>query len=682
MTKRQYAHFTGVALLILALLLPLGVVSVPQVAEAAFNPFGVADTKVISAKALTDHECDDSEWHFVITQVADEASAPASIEVHWADGSVETLPLDKFTGGTAHYSTTLHLDSQVVSATATIYASWSGQFNLSHGPCPSTPTPTATATKTATNTPTATPTSTATNTPTATPTSTAANTPTATPTSTATNTPTATPTKPIGTDPAPTPTATPTHTATATRTPTATPECPGIVPDPYETDNSGAQAKPIPVDGSPQSHNFHHKHDVDWIRFNATAGNEYVIETFGLFGGVDTMIALYGPDMTLLATNDDADGKASKIVFTAPATGVYFVKIYAKNVHLLQCNNGYRVRVTQFAPQGLCACVDWITFLSNRDGNWELYRMDIAGNNVIRLTNDAGVDMAPARSADGSWIAFQSNRAGAWNIYRIGAFGQDLLQLTANAGNNTDPVWTADCGSSQIAFQSDRDGNWEIYIMDENGNGQTRLTYDPAADEDPFWSPDGFHVIFQSNRNGNWDLYRVDITGTDLVQLTSERSDETDPVYSPDGRYIAFRSNREGQWNVYVMPAEGGAAVKVSGAGNNLNAVWSPDSRYLAYQSDRNGRNDIYVAEIASGTEVRVTDHPAADEAPAWDCNSSRVVFQSKRDENWNLYLVDITGKGTPVQLTSHPRIDAYPMWNPGEEDASRMGLGVLLGNR
>ncbi|MGB9593059.1 MAG: hypothetical protein ACPL7R_02835, partial [Anaerolineae bacterium] len=128
MAKRSYTHIAGIGLLILALLLPLGIANVPQVAEASVIAFGVSDTKVISAKALTDHECDDTEWHFVITQVADEASAPASIEVRWADGSVEIVPLWKFTGGTAHYATTLHLNSQVVSATATIYASWSGQF--------------------------------------------------------------------------------------------------------------------------------------------------------------------------------------------------------------------------------------------------------------------------------------------------------------------------------------------------------------------------------------------------------------------------------------------------------------------------------------------------------------------------------------------------------------------------
>ena len=92
------------------------------------------------AKALTDHECDATEWHFVITQIDSAANAPATITVTWANGASEVVPLYKFTGGVAHYVTTSNLDSTVVSATADIYSGWSGQFNLSHGPCgPTTP---------------------------------------------------------------------------------------------------------------------------------------------------------------------------------------------------------------------------------------------------------------------------------------------------------------------------------------------------------------------------------------------------------------------------------------------------------------------------------------------------------------------------------------------------------------
>jgi hypothetical protein len=94
-----------------------------------------ADTQEISAKALTNHGCNDTEWHFVITEVDSEADAPATIHVTWANGDSADVPLADFTGKVAHYTTMANLDSTVTSATAEIYAGWSGEFNLSHGPC-------------------------------------------------------------------------------------------------------------------------------------------------------------------------------------------------------------------------------------------------------------------------------------------------------------------------------------------------------------------------------------------------------------------------------------------------------------------------------------------------------------------------------------------------------------------
>ena len=106
--------------------------------------------KQISAKALCDHEIDNSEWHFVITQVDAEGNAPASIFVEWSNGNSANVPLDKFTGKVAHYATTANLVANVTSATATIYGGWGGQFNLSHGPACVTPTTTTTSTTTTT----------------------------------------------------------------------------------------------------------------------------------------------------------------------------------------------------------------------------------------------------------------------------------------------------------------------------------------------------------------------------------------------------------------------------------------------------------------------------------------------------------------------------------------------------
>lgn len=118
----------GAAIMSIGIVLAvLGVFS--NTAEATNNK------KDISAKAISDHECDSTEWHFVITQVSDDDLAPSSIHVTWEDDSELDVPLWKYTGTTAHYLTTENLDSLVESASASIYEDWGGQFNLSHGPC-------------------------------------------------------------------------------------------------------------------------------------------------------------------------------------------------------------------------------------------------------------------------------------------------------------------------------------------------------------------------------------------------------------------------------------------------------------------------------------------------------------------------------------------------------------------
>jgi hypothetical protein len=79
-------------------------------------------------------------WHFVITQVQNVASAPASITVKWNGTVTHTVNLGKFTGGVAHYTVTTSdfpdVEGLVVTDAYTdIYSSWDGEFNLSHVDC-------------------------------------------------------------------------------------------------------------------------------------------------------------------------------------------------------------------------------------------------------------------------------------------------------------------------------------------------------------------------------------------------------------------------------------------------------------------------------------------------------------------------------------------------------------------
>ena len=82
-----------------------------------------------------------------------------------------------------------------------------------------------------------------------------------------------------------------------------------------------------------------------------------------------------------------------------------------------------------------------IAFASRRDGNWDLYAMDILGNNVQRLTEHTSMDVEPAWSPDGNRLAFSSNRDGDWDVFVMHLDGSPVVQLTDDAASDTQPDW-------------------------------------------------------------------------------------------------------------------------------------------------------------------------------------------------------------------------------------------------
>ena len=61
----------------------------------------------------------------------------------------------------------------------------------------------------------------------------------------------------------------------------------------------------------------------------------------------------------------------------------------------------------QWSPDGAR-----LAFISDREGDWDLYTMDADGGNVDQLTNDAAYDTFPIWSPDGATILFQSRDDG------------------------------------------------------------------------------------------------------------------------------------------------------------------------------------------------------------------------------------------------------------------------------
>jgi len=83
-----------------------------------------------------------------------------------------------------------------------------------------------------------------------------------------------------------------------------------------------------------------------------------------------------------------------------------------------------------------------IAFMSNRDGNWEIYIIREDGTGLKRLTNNASDDGLPAWSPDGKTIAFVSNQGGAWAVWAMNADGSSRRELFDIGGGGLKPYWT------------------------------------------------------------------------------------------------------------------------------------------------------------------------------------------------------------------------------------------------
>lgn len=82
-----------------------------------------------------------------------------------------------------------------------------------------------------------------------------------------------------------------------------------------------------------------------------------------------------------------------------------------------------------------------LVFMSDgRDGNMEVYRLDLASDQVLRLTDSPALDGLPTVSPDGRWVAFVSNRDGAWKIWVVSINGGAANILAPVAGDLGD--WT------------------------------------------------------------------------------------------------------------------------------------------------------------------------------------------------------------------------------------------------
>ena len=59
---------------------------------------------------------------------------------------------------------------------------------------------------------------------------------------------------------------------------------------------------------------------------------------------------------------------------------------------------------------------------------------------------------------------------------------------------------------------------------------------------------------------------------------------------------------------------------------------------------------------------VNLSNNLADDRFPAWSPDGTKIAFHTKRDGNWEIYVVDADG-ANPTNLSNHEDTDTGPGW-------------------
>ena len=256
-----------------------------------------------------------------------------------------------------------------------------------------------------------------------------------------------------------------------------------------------------------------------------------------------------------------------------------------------------------------------IAFISNRDGNDELYMMDYDGANQTRITFNKVTDYMPAWSPDSKKIVYTSYRKGNADLYLLSLYEGNISAI-ATQGTNFSASFSPD--GKKLAFCSTMDGPAEIYVANADGTNIKRLTFNKAIDTAPTWSPTSREIAFTSDRGGSPQIYIMDAEGSNVRRVSFGGDYHDAPAWSPTGDRIAYVSRVDQIFDIYVLNLRTNQITKLTESNaRNESPCWSPDGRHIAFSSNLSGTIQIYAVDY-DGANLRCLTSKGDNKLPDW----------------------------------------------------------------
>ncbi|MBN9400064.1 MAG: PD40 domain-containing protein ['Candidatus Kapabacteria' thiocyanatum] len=290
-----------------------------------------------------------------------------------------------------------------------------------------------------------------------------------------------------------------------------------------------------------------------------------------------------------------------------------------------------------------------------------------------RLTNhqkeDNFYNTSPAVSPDGERVAFISDRDGTFGLYVMELATKKVRKLQSS-GRSTDfeelnfltPGISWDPAGKRLAVGAKSGGQDALYIIDVDGGGYDRKEFGFQTMGGVSWSPDGKYIVFDAAPGGTQsDLYAYGIDNDSLRQLTNDVFTDMEPAWAPDGRTIYFISDRGrfvdggetidnfamwthdvSQRDIYSITLDSGSIRRITNdpSVGKYSIVVAPDHRSILYVADYNGIGNLWELSLATGERHARTNSLQEVSQISITKDGTKMLFSSQNRVGYDLFLL------------------------------------------
>ena len=165
-----------------------------------------------------------------------------------------------------------------------------------------------------------------------------------------------------------------------------------------------------------------------------------------------------------------------------------------------------------------------------RDGNPDIYIIDISSRRLRRLTKHRGIDTEASWSPDGRHLVFTSNRSGRPQIYRISTAGGPVERLTKEGRENLKASYSPN--GKQLVMVTNRGNGYQIGVF-YMGNRKLEILTNGTLDESPTFSPNGAMIMYATRKGGKGVLVAVSADGRRTKKIfRAQQGEVREPAWS------------------------------------------------------------------------------------------------------------------------------------------------------